>query len=215
MQADYWQTKWKAGQIGFHEDTVNPQLIAHSDCFKRPGRVLVPLCGKSHDLWWLAEQGHEVVGVELATEAATQFFAEASVAPQIETVGRHTRYQHGGVQYWQGDFFALAASSLGTFDYWYDRAALIALPAAMREAYVGHLCGMLHSNARGLLITLDYDQEAMAGPPFSVTAADVAGYFVDAACVELASNNDALATNPKFKERGVSALRETVWKIER
>lgn len=215
MQVDYWQAKWKAGQIGFHEDAVNPQLIAHSACFESPGRVLVPLCGKSRDLWWLAEQGHDVVGVELATEAATQFFAEACVTPQKEQLGTHTRYQHGRVQYWQGDFFALDTASLGTFNYWYDRAALIAMPAAMRETYVRHLCGLLHRDARGLLITLDYDQEAMTGPPFSVSAADVAGYFADAARVELASNADALLTNPNFAERGLSALRETVWKIER
>lgn len=215
MQADYWQKNWREGRIGFHEQAINPLLTAHADWFAKPGRVLVPLCGKSLDLWWLAEQGHDVVGIELTTEAALEFFAEASVTPQIEKFGAHARYLHGNVTFWQGDFFTLDADRLGRFDYWYDRAALIALPSGMREEYVRHLKGLLRRDARGLTVTLDYDQDAMAGPPFSVSVSDLTRYFSDARVAELESNADALATNPKFLQRGVQSLRETVWKIER
>lgn len=50
----------------------------------------------------------------------------------------------------------------------YDRAALIALPPPMRERYAAQLQRILPPTVQGLLITLDYDQAQMSGPPFAV-----------------------------------------------
>ena len=36
----------------------------------------MPLCGKSLDMKWLAEQGHSVVGIDIVELAAQQFFTE-------------------------------------------------------------------------------------------------------------------------------------------
>ena len=41
--------------------------------------ILVTLCGKSLDLPWLCEQGHDVVGVELSAVAAKQLFEENNI----------------------------------------------------------------------------------------------------------------------------------------
>ena len=65
MDADFWHSKWTKNEIGFH--------LAGNECASQgwfssfklaPGsRVFVPLCGKSVDMWWLSEQGMQVVGV--------------------------------------------------------------------------------------------------------------------------------------------------------
>ncbi len=75
MDAEFWKTRWQAGQIGFHEGRPNAFLEAHAARLGIARRVLVPLCGKSVDLAYLAGLGHDVVGVELVEEAAAACFA--------------------------------------------------------------------------------------------------------------------------------------------
>ena len=53
----------------------------------------------------------------------------------------------------------------------YDRAALIALPPAMRQRYAQLLCERLPAHVKVLLITLEFEGEQ--GPPFSVYQAEV------------------------------------------
>ena len=67
MDADFWHSKWTKNEIGFHLAETNAHLKNWFPSLKlAPGsRIFVPLCGKSVDMWWLSEQGMEVVGVEL------------------------------------------------------------------------------------------------------------------------------------------------------
>ena len=65
MKPEFWKERWVRGEIGFHQAEVEPGLVTHLGGLA-PTRVLVPLCGKSLDLAWLATQGHQVVGVELS-----------------------------------------------------------------------------------------------------------------------------------------------------
>ena len=69
MEPDFWLERWSEGRIGFHLPRVNPHLERHHDVLSPRCRVLVPLAGKTLDLWWLREQGHEVTAVELLGDA--------------------------------------------------------------------------------------------------------------------------------------------------
>jgi len=220
MDQHFWHERWQRKEIGFHQAEVNPLLIQYwHELGLAPGsRVLVPLCGKSLDLLWLREQGHEVVGAELSRVAVAEFFDAAGLTPTITPSISHGETLNAGLERWQadgieiycGDLFQLSASLLGRVDGWYDRAALVALPAAMRGPYVAHL-RQLAPMARGLLITLDYPQERVAGPPFSVEPAEVAErYQRDFQLRPLASCPcDDLP--PKFRQQGVAVLNERAW----
>ncbi|HMT81543.1 MAG TPA: thiopurine S-methyltransferase, partial [Azonexus sp.] len=63
-----WQQSWRDREIAFHQNVVNPHLVKFWQNLRLTAadRVFVPLCGKSLDLRWLADQGHTVVGVELS-----------------------------------------------------------------------------------------------------------------------------------------------------
>ena len=137
----------------------------------------MPLCGKSLDMVWLAAQGHEVLGVELAPLAVEQFFAENELRPVIHesSYGRH--YVAGNIEIICGDIYNLDARILSHCVGAYDRAALVALPESMRASYVRHVYGQLSPSWRGLLITLDYPQEEMAGPPFSIADSEAQALF--------------------------------------
>lgn len=59
MEPEFWHKRWSSNQIGFHLPEVNPYLQRFWPQLglAQGSRVLVPLCGKSLDLLWLADQG--------------------------------------------------------------------------------------------------------------------------------------------------------------
>ena len=107
MEAKFWLDKWQANQIAFHAETVHPMLLNHWDALEieRSSRVFVPLCGKSKDMVWLRERGHEVVGVELSEIAAEAFFAENTIEAERSEVGLFSSYSAAGYRILCGDLF--------------------------------------------------------------------------------------------------------------
>lgn len=215
MQADFWQARWQRNQIGFHQAQVNPYLQRHWPALGvAPGaQVLVPLCGKSLDLAWLAGQGVRVLGVELAEKAVQAFFHEQQLQPQVHAEGAFTRYQAGDVQLWCGDFFALTAQDVAGCTALYDRAALIALPPEMRRRYVQHLTAILPKGCAGLLVTLDYDQDVLPGPPFAVPDDEVQALWGGQWQVEQLECRDILGEGGKFADAGAQRLHERAYKL--
>ncbi|KJK06417.1 Thiopurine S-methyltransferase [compost metagenome] len=216
MQAEFWHSRWASNQIGFHQPQVNSYLQQYwpTLAVSAGERVLVPLCGKSLDMLWLAGQGLQVLGVELSERAVEDFFNEHQLQPQVEQCGAFKVYRCEGIEIRCGDFFALTAEDVSGCTALYDRAAVIALPAAMRKRYVAHLQAILAPAAKGLLITLDYDQSKIDGPPFAVTDQEVQVLF--AAWHPLAqAAHDVLAESPKFQQAGASHLFERVYRLQR
>lgn len=217
MHAEFWQARWARSEIGFHLPEVNPYLQRYWPALGLPegARVLVPLCGKSLDLAWLAGQGYQVVGVELAQRAVEDFFAEHGLQPLVSDIGAFRHYQAGNLEIYCGDFFALGAQQLAGCAALYDRAALIALPAEMRARYVAHLSQVLPSGCQGLLVTLDYDQEQMPGPPFAVGDEEVRQLLAECWQVQMLECIDVLGENWKFLKRGLERLDERVYRLDK
>ncbi|PKM32506.1 MAG: thiopurine S-methyltransferase [Gammaproteobacteria bacterium HGW-Gammaproteobacteria-12] len=217
MHEAFWQDRWARSQIGFHQEKVNGYLRRHWSALglARDASVLVPLCGKSLDLAWLAEQGHGVIGVELAERAVQDFFAERDVQPQVSQHGVFKVYRAGELQILCGDFFALSREDVAACQAFYDRAALIALPPKMRERYVAHLQAIMPDACQGLLVTLVYDQQRMDGPPFSVEDAEVDRHFTAGWTLRMVEEKDVLTGNPRFAESGLAAVDERVFHLTR
>lgn len=209
MEAEFWLERWQRNQIGFHRASVHPLLtrLWQSLGIAPAASVLVPLCGKSLDMLWLRGQGHPVTGVERVGDALAQFVVENG----LDLPAANGGYAGGGWNLVESDWFAVALPEpLPAF---YDRAALVALPPDLRKAYVEKLVSLLAPGATGLLITMEYDQRQMNGPPFSVPAAEVREHYAQAAEVRELARNDILAEEPHFAERGLTALHEVAWLI--
>ena len=217
MDADFWQQRWRDGQIGFHQDRVTPLLEKHWDALEVPtgSTVFVPLAGKSLDMDWLATRGHHVIGIELSELAVQQFFAERDLAPTISTSSLGQHYTSGAVELICGDAFALDVAALADCAAVYDRAALIALPPAMRRRYADELYARLPADCRGLLVTLDYPQHEKTGPPFSVDDAEVHALFDRNWRIDQLERRDILAEQPGFIADGVSALQTAAYRLQR
>lgn len=216
MDAEFWLNKWNDGTTGFHMTRVTPLLSKHWPAFGLPtdSRVLVPLCGKSLDMVWLAAQGHRVLGVELVPLAVEQFFREQGLHPteHESPLGRH--YVSGQIEIILGDIFNLDAVTLQSCSGVYDRGALVALPADMRRRYAQHVYGQLADDYRGLLLTLDYDQSQMQGPPFSIPAAEVQALFGAHSRATLLDQLNIIDKEPKFAERGLKAIDSVAWRLD-
>ena len=186
MDPSFWHERWSARQIGFHEGQPNAMLVKHFARLKLAAgsRIFVPLCGKSRDLGWLLEQGHSVAGVELSRIAVEELFEELGVSPAIENRGPLMLFSFEDLAVFVGDFFKLTDAHLGPVDAVYDRAALVALPDAMRRDYAPHLID-LTAAAPQLLVSFDYDQATMEGPPFSVPGAEIEKVYGERYDVEL------------------------------
>ncbi len=180
MKPAFWHERWEEGDIGFHEGQPNEMLTGHFNTLALPegGRVFVPLCGKTRDIHWLLEQGYRVAGVELSQLAVEQLFEELSMACDVEKCGALTCYRGEGIEIFSGDMFCLTSELLGTVDAIYDRAALVALPDEIRAMYRSHLLS-ISGNARQLLVTLEYEQDLLSGPPFSIGESEVRVYYGD------------------------------------
>jgi thiopurine S-methyltransferase len=216
MQADFWHQRWASNQIGFHQPQASPYLSRFWPDLKLApqSRVLVPLCGKSLDLRWLVEQGYRVLGVELSEKAIEAFFSEQQMSASISQRGAFKVYAGEGIELWCGDIFALRAEDVAGCTALYDRAALIALPPVMRERYVAHLGSVLPAQCRGLLITLDYDQSKIDGPPFAVADAEVRRLLSPRWGIETLQIAE-VERSAKQLERGVERMEERVYRLER
>lgn len=213
MEKDFWLERWARGEIGFHQSEINPHLSQFWSALNPVGEraVFVPLCGKSRDMFWLRKQGQGVLGVELSAAAVQGFFTENDYTPLHLHGARLDSYEADGIRILCGDFFDLSKEDLAGIGAVYDRASLIALPAEMRKRYVGHLVDILPPQSQVLLITVNYLQAEMSGPPFSVPAGEVEALFSEHAEVRLLTQMNVLADNVRFRERGLSQLQENVF----
>lgn len=218
MNPEFWQARWQDKRIGFNQPKVNPLLVKYFSNLNLPTgiRVFVPLCGKSIDMVWLVEQGYDVVGIELVESAVQEFFAEQNIVP---TIAQHTNNSaiksytgqlsaptsSQNIVLWVADIFALTAADIGHINAVYDRAALIAMPADMRPRYSEQV-RQLSNNAPQLLLTLNYDQNEWAGPPFSITNEQIQQYYShDYQLTELEGEPSTLNANPEM------TVTEHVW----
>jgi len=218
MDPDFWLTRWRERRIGFHLPAVNPRLLEHADVLlpAAPGaRILVPLCGKSIDMVWLHAQGYQVIGVELSELAVREFFEEQGLAFELTHEAGLQRFRAPGITLFCGDVFALTPTLLEEVQAFYDRAALVALPAELRARYVAHLAAVLPAHVVGLLVSFEYDQEQMSGPPFSLREPELRSLYEPAFSLQALGTHHEVENQARFREAGVTSLVERVYKLQR
>ena len=191
METSFWLQKWQQNEIAFHEHVANPALVKHVNklALKKDSRVFLPLCGKTLDIAWLLSKDYRIVGAELSQTAIKQLFIGLSVKPNISKIGELNHYSAKNIDIFVGDVFNLSQKILGDVDAVYDRAALIALPPETRHRYTQHLM-KITNKAPQLLLSVEYNQKLMAGPPFSVSNDEVIRHYAKSYTPTLLSSTD-------------------------
>ena len=217
MDPDFWQERWRNAQIGFHQPKPNAKLTAHWPALGFPAAsdVFIPLCGKSLDMVWLAERGHRVIGVELSELAIDDFFAGQNLIAETRQVGSLTLKSAGPYELYCGDFFAMSPDLVAGVRAIYDRAALVALPPRMRRSYAAHIKSLFAAAPAPIfLITLEYDQSLVDGPPHAVPRAEVAELFGAVYDIDERHRAEDRSPPPKFVDAGLHSITEVAYLLE-
>lgn len=212
-----WLERWTQNRIAFHEDDVNQYLQAYLPQFslQQGASLFMPLCGKAHDIAWLARQGFEVIGIELSSLAIEAFFDEHALRYQTLESDRFILRKAANICLLEGDYFDLRAEDLGAVALVYDRAALIAIDESRRSNYCEHLLSIIPTDSSMLLITLDYPQAEMQGPPYAVSNEEVIQHYAATFSIELLERRDVLHERPRWREQGLTSLSESVYWLHR
>ncbi|PHR60162.1 MAG: thiopurine S-methyltransferase [Robiginitomaculum sp.] len=209
MEIQFWHDRWENKEIGFHLSKANPLLVENLAALDlaNHSRIFVPLCGKTRDIAWLLSQGHNIIGAELSLLAIEDLFSELGVTPTKVQTPTHTHFSAPNIDIFVGDIFTLTPDDIGKIDMIYDRAALVALPDAMRSQYTKHLTALTKS-APQLLICFEYDQTALNGPPFSIQKSEIHRQYKNAYTIKH-------LTSVKMEEllKGTCEATETVWNL--
>lgn len=205
MKADYWHNLWDTDDIGFHMKETNKFLLKFFSLLKleKNSRVFIPLCGKTKDIKWLLDNGYRVVGAELNENAIKELFDFLGLEVTTTNIGSLILYSSKNIDIFVGDIFKLDKTTLGKVDAIYDRAAIVALPTEMRKQYTSLLLN-LTDNVPQLIVSLDYVQSLMEGPPFSVKEPHLKDYYSDFYNLKLLDSHKFMP----FEE--INAV-ETVW----
>jgi thiopurine S-methyltransferase len=150
-----------------------------------------------------------VVGAELSEFAIIELFEELDITPHIVHAGEFKRYHASNIDILVGNIFAITPEDIGQVDAIYDRAALVALPADMRVLYSAHLVA-LSKGAAQLLITFEYCQQQLDGPPFSIAQPEILAHYAASYDIKRIVNRD-VEGGLKGK---VNAI-ETLWLLQK
>ena len=217
MNADFWLDRWRTNQTGWHAAETNKHLVSRLPLLgDSNGRwTLVPLCGKSVDMEYLATQGRKVLGIDLSAIACRAFLEASGRAYSHHEVGGMVHFESTDIKLIFGDLFAIEPEELPPIASCYDRACLIALTPEQRRLYARWLARAMPEGAVSLLIAVEYPPGEKSGPPHSVPTDEVYALFEPYFSIELLERTDVLGDSPKYREWGVTSLHETVYALRR
>lgn len=220
---EQWQVRWEEfqGQVPWQINEVHPALKKYLPLLtvgKPSISILVSWCGKSLDLPWLCEQGHEVVGTEISELGTRQLFEENNIAYDVCSTNTDKFFKvfsarDMSLKVYVGDMYYLTPEIAGKFDAIWDHLAFVAVNPTDRARYIKILHSLLKPDGKILLTHLEYDPQEHCGPPFSVPPSLVKEMFDKMFNVELMSHKDsdvsifeASGFSLSWAKRGVNLL---------
>jgi len=213
MDPQFWINAWNEGRTNFHQQEFHEKLMEYFPTFnpKAGQSVLVPLCGKTKDLFWLQDLKLKVHGVELANQAVEEFFKENELPFNKIHEKDFDKYTYKDITISCGNFFKLEANN--TYDFIYDRASLVALPVEMRKDYAQVIKRSLKLGGKCLLISYEYDQSKLDGPPFSVEADEIHALYQDQCSIKLMESKQSTKNSQRLS--ALDSLKQTVYLLEK
>jgi len=158
-----WQSLYEANDMRWDLGEVAPPFIKLWDAGKLPvGKVLIPGCGRGHEVMFLAEKGFDVTGVDFAV-GATSYLVKT--LKERNLTGRVLHQ----------DFFALDDLHTEFYDLVLEQTFFCAIPPIQRPEYCKTVARILKPG--GKLIGLFYNTGEEGGPPHNTTLEDIETIF--------------------------------------
>lgn len=161
-----WQRRYEENDTPWDKGTPAPAL--EHFLLKKPisGRVLVPGCGRGHEVRLLGQQPNcTVVGMDIASAA----IAEAKNLSLPSGTNK-------AVSFIQGDFFQPPSDCIESFDWLVEHTCFCAIEPRLRADYVHAAASVLQRD--GKIFGIFYlNPEAEFGPPFGITKNELSELF--------------------------------------
>jgi methyl halide transferase len=151
LSPQFWQGRYEEGTTGWDRGGPSPAL----DAWIRSGalppcRILVPGCGRGHEVIPLSRLGFRVTGLDFAPAA-------------VQAARAHLQAERLEAEVIEGDIFAFDPAEL--FAAIYEQTCLCALPPQRWEEYERRLASWLVPGGR--LAAAFMQTDSPSGPPFA------------------------------------------------
>lgn len=212
---ELWLNMWEKKNIPFHKSTVNSALIAYASQLScnAGDTILVPLCGKSLDMVWLAQQGYKVIGIELSAIACEEFFSENNIEHQIIIEDKFTHYKSKDIEIFCGDFFTVTKNDFPEIKAIYDCKSLIALPAEIKQKYIKHLLQLVNPTAIKILLLVIEATGKIQGPPFPINKNEIKALFGSQYQIEELKRTKRDKIDPHLLQDGFKEITDVTYLI--
>ena len=158
-----WQDHYDSNDLGWDLGQVAPPFVELREKGKLPlGKVLVPGCGRGHEVIFLSENGFEVTGIDFS-EGAVTYLGNALKKRNLKGRVLHQ------------DFFSLDDTHDGVYDLVIEQTFFCAISPRQRQDYVLKVSRMLKPG--GMLVGLFYHTDKQGGPPYNTTREDIETHF--------------------------------------
>lgn len=211
MDLDYWKKRWQEDETGWHHDEVHPLLQKYYDLYNlsHHHHFFFPLCGKTLDIDWALEKGHQVTCVEVSTIAIEEIAKRLHIHWRIENNGPFTVYSYDKLTIYQGDFFSIPKITFPKIDFVFDRAAVVAVDPSRRKEYANIYAQLQPSTI--LFILYRYDKKASTAPPFSFESGEIQNIINNDFEIKMLETKEILNEVPKFKSRNIDEFYREVY----
>lgn len=160
-QQERWERRYADGKTPWDRGQASPALTqALAQIPPPPARILVPACGRGHEVTALASMGYKVSGVDFAASA-------------IRHLSQSLTSQHLQADVIFADLFAWNPD--GPVDVIYEQTAICALEPALWPSYASRLAQWLRPG--GTLIGLFMQTAREGGPPWHVPLSAIKSLF--------------------------------------
>ena len=163
---EFYDAKYSKGYSPWHMDSVNYNLLKHYPNIQPAGeplrKILVPMAGKTVDIKWLADKGHEVVAVEISQSACREVFQRDDIpfeeldCPAVK--GKLFRSLDGKIKMYCCDIFNFTAEIEGQFKSVWERGAVIAFEEDLRKKYFEHVKTLVTVGCAWMSSIFQYDR---------------------------------------------------------
>jgi SAM-dependent methyltransferase len=158
-----WQRHYEENDLGWDLGQVAPPFVKLWQEEKLPlGKVLVPGCGRGHEVVFMAENGFDVTAIDFSSGAVT-YLKNALKKRNLEGRILHQ------------DFFSLDESHEGVYDLVLEQTFFCAISPKQRRDYVLNVSRILKPG--GILVGLFYHTDEQGGPPYNTTREDIEMHF--------------------------------------
>ncbi|MCK4710077.1 MAG: thiopurine S-methyltransferase, partial [Gammaproteobacteria bacterium] len=82
-----------------------------------------------------------------------------------------------------------------------------------RKAYKRKMLEIIPVGTPMLMVTLDYDQNIMQGPPFSVPVSEITALYQSEYQLDVLLSSEQIEERPRWRERGLESLLESALRL--